>query len=70
MNISSRFSHTTVKSSSILVDAVSVSLLNGSSIHFATELIGSSFWVLNNPHATAVGAAAESADLSTQVVDV
>jgi len=48
-------SHPTLKPSNIIVDAVSMSLLNGSSIDFATELIGSSFRVLNNPHASGSG---------------
>jgi iron-sulfur cluster assembly 2 len=37
------------------VDAVSLSLLNGSTIDFATELIGSSFHVLDNPQAKGSG---------------
>ncbi|PPQ98408.1 hypothetical protein CVT24_004087 [Panaeolus cyanescens] len=45
------FAHPSIKPSNILVDAVSFSLLNGSTIDFATELIGSSFQVLNNPQA-------------------
>ncbi|KAJ7874780.1 hypothetical protein B0H14DRAFT_2717523 [Mycena olivaceomarginata] len=49
------FSHPTVKPSNLLVDAVSLSLLNGSTIDFATELIGSSFRVLDNPHAKGSG---------------
>ncbi|KAJ7502865.1 hypothetical protein B0H11DRAFT_1986721 [Mycena galericulata] len=49
------FSHPTVKPSNILVDAVSLPLLNGSTIDFATELIGSSFRVLENPHAKGSG---------------
>ncbi|KAJ7232785.1 hypothetical protein B0H12DRAFT_1028870 [Mycena haematopus] len=49
------FSHPTVKPSNILVDAVSLPLLNGSTIDFATELIGSSFRVLDNPHAKGSG---------------
>ncbi|KAF7362130.1 Fe-S-biosyn domain-containing protein [Mycena venus] len=50
-----QFSHPIVKPSNILVDAVSLSLLNGSTIDFATELIGSSFRVLDNPHAKGSG---------------
>ncbi|KAJ6593614.1 hypothetical protein B0H19DRAFT_1091176 [Mycena capillaripes] len=50
-----QFSHPTVKPSNILVDAVSLSLLNGSTVDFATELIGSSFRVLDNPHAKGSG---------------
>ncbi|KAJ7714345.1 hypothetical protein DFH07DRAFT_863451 [Mycena maculata] len=49
------FSHPIVKPSNILVDAVSLSLLNGSTIDYATELIGSSFRVLENPHAKGSG---------------
>lgn len=45
----SHFSHPSVKPSNILVDAVSMSLLKGSTIDFATELIGSSFRVAENP---------------------
>lgn len=51
----SHFSHPTLKPSNILVDAVSMSLLNGSRIDFCTELIGSSFRVLNNPQAKGSG---------------
>ncbi|KAJ6603156.1 hypothetical protein B0H10DRAFT_2079641 [Mycena sp. CBHHK59/15] len=50
-----QFSHPTVKPSNIVVDAVSLSLLNGSTIDFATELIGSSFRVLDNPHSKGSG---------------
>ncbi|KIM77502.1 hypothetical protein PILCRDRAFT_825276 [Piloderma croceum F 1598] len=49
------FSHPTVTPSNILVDAVSLSLLNGSTIDFVTELIGSSFRVLENPQAKGSG---------------
>jgi len=45
------FTHPTLQPSNILVDAVSMSLLNGSTIDFATELIGSSFRVVDNPQA-------------------
>lgn len=45
----SHFSHPTVKPSNILVDAVSMALLKDSTIDFATELIGSSFRVVDNP---------------------
>jgi hypothetical protein len=43
------FSHPTVRPSNIVVDAVSLSLLKGSLIDFATELIGSNFRVAENP---------------------
>ncbi|KAF5351616.1 hypothetical protein D9756_007491 [Leucocoprinus leucothites] len=49
------FSHPVVKPSNILVDAVSLSLLNGSTIDYATELIGSSFRVADNPQAKGSG---------------
>lgn len=51
----SHFTHPTIAPSNVLVDAVSFSLLNGSTIDFATELIGSSFRVLDNPHAKGSG---------------
>ncbi|KAF9482203.1 hypothetical protein BDN70DRAFT_892709 [Pholiota conissans] len=50
-----QFSHPSIKPSNILVDAVSLSLLNGSTIDFATELIGSSFQVHNNPQSKGSG---------------
>ncbi|TIA93425.1 hypothetical protein E3P99_00154 [Wallemia hederae] len=40
---------------SVLVDAVSFQLLRGSTLDFSTELIGSSFRVLNNPQAQGAG---------------
>ncbi|KAI5890376.1 uncharacterized protein SCHCODRAFT_02631683 [Schizophyllum commune H4-8] len=46
------FEHPDVKPSNIYVDAVSLALLNGSTIDYATELIGSAFRVAANPHAT------------------
>jgi len=49
------FTHPTLQPSNILVDAVSFSLLNGSTIDFATELIGSSFRVVDNPKAKGAG---------------
>ncbi|KAF5385836.1 hypothetical protein D9615_002332 [Tricholomella constricta] len=49
------FTHPTLQPSNILVDAVSFSLLNGSTIDFATELIGSSFRVAENPKAKGSG---------------
>lgn len=52
---SSRFSHPAVKPSNVVVDAVSLPLLNGSVVDYVTELIGSSFRVMNNPHAKAAG---------------
>ncbi|KAI0821137.1 hypothetical protein BC629DRAFT_1277540 [Irpex lacteus] len=49
------FSHPTIRPSNIVVDAVSLSLLKGSLIDFATELIGSSFRVAENPQAKGSG---------------
>ncbi|KAI0628385.1 hypothetical protein C8Q77DRAFT_1148167 [Trametes polyzona] len=49
------FSHPRIKPSNVYVDAVSMSLLKGSTIDFATELIGSSFRVLDNPQAKGNG---------------
>jgi len=49
------FSHPTVKPSNIVVDAVSMSLLKGSVVDYCTELIGSSFQVLNNPQSKGSG---------------
>ncbi|KAF9528489.1 hypothetical protein CPB83DRAFT_854237 [Crepidotus variabilis] len=49
------FSHPVIKPSNLVVDAVSLALLNGSTIDFATELIGSSFRVDNNPQAKGSG---------------
>ena len=50
----SHFGHPRVKPSNIYVDAVSMTLLKGSTIDFATELIGSSFRVLDNPQVSLV----------------
>ena len=53
--MASYLTHPTLKPSNVLVDAVSMSLLNGSTIDYAVELIGSSFRVLDNPHAQGSG---------------
>ena len=52
---SSQFTHPSIKPSNILVDAVSFALLNGSTIDFAVELVGSSFRVAHNPQAKGTG---------------
>jgi iron-sulfur cluster assembly 2 len=39
----------------VIVDVVSFGLLKGSTVDFATELIGSSFRILNNPQAKGSG---------------
>ena len=49
---SSLFSHPQVKPSNIVIDAVSMGLMKGSLIDYATELIGSSFRVVENPQAS------------------
>ncbi|KIL66306.1 hypothetical protein M378DRAFT_124385 [Amanita muscaria Koide BX008] len=49
------FTHPVIKPSNILVDAVSFQLINGSTIDYATELIGSSFRVADNPKAKGSG---------------
>ncbi|EIM81985.1 uncharacterized protein STEHIDRAFT_65793 [Stereum hirsutum FP-91666 SS1] len=49
------FSHPTIQPSNIIIDAVSLALLKGSTIDFATELIGSSFRVMENPQAKGSG---------------
>ena len=51
----SQFTHPSIKPSNILVDAVSFALLNGSTIDFAVELIGSTFRVAHNPQAKGSG---------------
>ncbi|KAG2126815.1 hypothetical protein DEU56DRAFT_872853 [Suillus clintonianus] len=45
------FTHPSIIPSNIYIDAVSLGLINGSTIDFATELIGSSFRVAANPQA-------------------
>jgi iron-sulfur cluster assembly accessory protein len=45
------FTHPAIIPSNIYIDAVSLGLLNGSTIDFATELIGSSFRIAANPQA-------------------
>ncbi|KAM5545077.1 hypothetical protein V8D89_001188 [Ganoderma adspersum] len=49
------FAHPQIQPSNIYVDAVSMTLLKGSIIDFATELIGSSFRVVENPQAQGNG---------------
>jgi len=49
------FSHKELKPSNVYIDAVSLALMKGSLIDFATELIGSSFRVDENPQAKGSG---------------
>jgi Fe-S cluster assembly iron-binding protein IscA len=53
--IHSHFAHPTTQPSNILVDAISMGLVNGATVDFATELIGSSFRILENPQAKGSG---------------
>lgn len=48
---SSHLVHPDIKPSNLYVDAVSLPMINGSVIDFATELIGSSFRIVDNPQA-------------------
>ncbi|KAF6760119.1 hypothetical protein DFP72DRAFT_988371 [Ephemerocybe angulata] len=50
-----QFTHPTIQPANILIDAVSLGLVNGSTIDFATELIGSSFRIDHNPQAKGSG---------------
>ncbi|TDL21023.1 hypothetical protein BD410DRAFT_724778 [Rickenella mellea] len=50
-----QFAHPTIRPSSIVVDAISMPLLAGATVDFATELIGSSFRVMDNPQAKGTG---------------
>ncbi|KAH8103554.1 hypothetical protein BXZ70DRAFT_738781 [Cristinia sonorae] len=49
------FSHRELKPSNVYIDAVSLALMKGSVIDYATELIGSSFRVNENPQAKGSG---------------
>ena len=55
IQINSHFEHPSVKPSNILIDAVSMPLIKGSVLDFATELIGSSFRIVENPQAKGSG---------------
>jgi len=49
------FSHPLVAPSNVVIDVMSMDLLKGSTVDFATELIGSSFRITNNPQAKGNG---------------
>ncbi|CAG8646651.1 16603_t:CDS:2 [Acaulospora colombiana] len=49
------FQHSTLTPSNVLVDTVSLGLLKGSTLDFATELIGSSFRIIDNPQSKGSG---------------
>ena len=51
----SHFSRRDIAPSNVYVDAVSLPLLKGATIDYATELIGSSFRILDNPQAKGSG---------------
>jgi hypothetical protein len=55
LRLCSLFTHPHIKPSNIVVDAVSLPLLKGSTLDFATELIGSTFRVASNPQAKGSG---------------
>lgn len=45
------FSHPSVRPSHIVVDAVSMALMNGATVDFVREIIGSRFLIVDNPQA-------------------
>jgi len=47
----SHLTHPDIRPSNLYIDAVSLPMLNGSTVDYATELIGSSFRVTGNPQA-------------------
>ncbi|KAG8801935.1 [4Fe-4S] proteins maturation [Serendipita sp. 398] len=49
------FQHATLGPSNVVIDTVSMGLLKGSTLDFATELIGSSFRVVDNPQSKGSG---------------
>jgi hypothetical protein len=51
----SLFHHPTLTPSNVFIDAMSMGLLNGAKLDFATELIGSSFRIAENPQAKGSG---------------
>ena len=53
--VRSVFSHPNTQPSNVVVDAMSLGLVNGAMIDFAAELIGSSFRITDNPQASGSG---------------
>lgn len=49
------FEHATIKPSNLYIDAISLAMINGSTVDYATELIGSSFKVVDNPRSKGSG---------------
>jgi len=49
------FARTTPQPSRVVVDAISLNLLKGSTVDYTTELIGSSFRIMDNPQAKGNG---------------
>jgi len=49
------FSHPSTRPANIVVDAMSLALVNGATVDFATELIGSSFRISDNPQSKGNG---------------
>lgn len=51
----SLLAHPDIKPSNVVIDAVSMPLVKGCTLDFATELIGSSFRIEENPQAKGSG---------------
>jgi Fe-S cluster assembly iron-binding protein IscA len=51
----SKFIHPKHRNASVVVDAVSLGLLTGSTVDYTTELIGSSFRIVDNPQSKGSG---------------
>ncbi|KZT57148.1 hypothetical protein CALCODRAFT_470014 [Calocera cornea HHB12733] len=49
------FTRPDTQPSKVLIDAISLNLLKGSTVDYATELIGSSFRIMSNPQAKGAG---------------
>jgi Fe-S cluster assembly iron-binding protein IscA len=55
LRVKSEFRHETLTPSNVVIDAISMGLLKGSTLDFDTELIGSSFRVVDNPQSKGSG---------------